>query len=425
MPIASPWVVLATVGIGGMVGVFRFGPDPAFGYLPAALLITNTVLFLGFAAVYLLRQKISGRQRITYSALLVLTAPLIFAVYQLGMRTGVLVPLEIIDFRPTKFPAVANGHFFYSVGDDLKYSDQIDPKTPTILHGRINNFLVSPDGKRMAAVMDGRMKIISGETGDVRDVMPVRTIYEKSIPLGTSFFRDHHFQWSRNSNALYLIKDEYYESGATKIHPLSSEKGELWKYEVATGSLQLVLKPFRSSSFFFGENSKVYFSVPNAEGNLQLMKFDGVITSEVGGPNARNISDDMIQPDRRETVFYSFSTWDYEKDILPLKGIAVIMQRGQAQELTIGSKSVLRVKGGDLRVKWEAAFLPGDEFLLFNVHSRNHIGQLLFDATTGNYMALEDIRVYVTANTENFHDFEITAWGIRPRSKPHEQVAHN
>jgi hypothetical protein len=425
MPITSPWVVLAAVGIGGMVGVLRFGPDPAFGYLPAALLITNTALFLGFAAVYLLRQKISGRQRLTYIALLVLTVPLNYAVYQLGMSTGFLVPSGIVDFRPTKFPAVANGHFFYSVGDDLKYSDQIDHQAPTILHSRIKNFLVSPDGKQMAIVMDGRMKIISGETGDVRDVIPVRTIYEKTIPVGVSFFRDNHFQWSKDSKALYLIKDEYYESGPTKIHPLHSEKGELWKYEVATGSLQLVLKPFRSSSYFLGENSRVYFSVPNAEGNLQLMKFDGAITSEVGGSNTRNISDDMIQPDRNETVFYSFSTGDYEKDILPLKGVTVITQRGQPQELAIGSKSVLKVKRGDLRGMRQAAFLPGDKYFMFNVHCSNHIGQLLIDTTTGSYMALKDIHVYVTANTENFHNFEITAWGIKPRANPHEQVARN
>ncbi len=424
--ITSQWLVLAAVGIGGIVGVFHFGPDAAFGYFPAALLIANTVLFLGFAAVYLLRPKISGRQRFTYTVLLVLASPLIFAVYQLGMHTGVLVPSGIVDFRPTKFSAVANGRFFYSVGDDLKYSDQIESKAPTILQGRIKNFLVSPDSKRMAVVVGGQMRIINGETGEVREVLPVRSSYENPIPTGVSFFRDNHFQWSRDSKTLYLIKDEYYKSGKTGLHDAAfSEKGELWKYEVETGTLQLVFKPFRSTNYFFGENSGVYFSVPNAEGNLQLMKLDGTLTREVDKPNARDISDNTIQPDRREAVFYSFSTWDYEKDILPSKGVSVISKKGQPQELVIGGRSVLRVKGGDLRRLKYAAFLPGDKFFLFDVQSRNHIGQLLIDTATGEYMTLKDVRVYVTANTNTFLDFEISAWGIQPLRKPTEQVVRH
>ena len=36
----------------------------------------------------------------------------------------------ILDFHPTTFEAKANSKFFYSIGQDLKYSDQIDPHPP-------------------------------------------------------------------------------------------------------------------------------------------------------------------------------------------------------------------------------------------------------------------------------------------------------
>jgi hypothetical protein len=45
------------------------------------------------------------------------------------------VPSRIADFRPTFFEAKADSRFFYSVGNELKYSDQIDPKAPTLFRG--------------------------------------------------------------------------------------------------------------------------------------------------------------------------------------------------------------------------------------------------------------------------------------------------
>lgn len=42
-------------------------------------------------------------------------------------------PSDIADFEPTSFQAKADAKFFYSIGNDLKYSDQIDPEAPTLL----------------------------------------------------------------------------------------------------------------------------------------------------------------------------------------------------------------------------------------------------------------------------------------------------
>src|SRR5512146_1211849 len=71
------------------------------------------------------------------------------------------VASNIIDFHPTTFPAKAEGSFFYSIGDELKYSDEITPAAPTIMRGRITDFLVSPDKKRIAAVTNGVLYIVS------------------------------------------------------------------------------------------------------------------------------------------------------------------------------------------------------------------------------------------------------------------------
>jgi hypothetical protein len=170
------------------------------------------------------------------------------------------VPSDIVHFRPTQFQAKADAAFFFSVGDELKYSNEISSNASTLLRGHIDNFLVSPDRGKIAAVANGALLIVNAGGSGVRRVSPVDSIYMNPKPLGRSFFRDDGFQWSRDSEHLYLIRDEYYESKGSQLY---SERGELWRYDLQSGILQLVLKPFPAYTYFFGNKSGIYFSVPN------------------------------------------------------------------------------------------------------------------------------------------------------------------
>src|SRR3982074_3343893 len=73
------------------------------------------------------------------------------------------VPSNIVDFSPASFQAKADAKFFYSIRNELKYSDQIDPKAPTLMREKIQNFLVSPDNKKIAAVASGRLVVVGPE----------------------------------------------------------------------------------------------------------------------------------------------------------------------------------------------------------------------------------------------------------------------
>src|SRR5579864_1373381 len=70
------------------------------------------------------------------------------------------VPSRIADFHPSIFQAKADALFFYSIGSELKYSDTIDPKSSTLMRGEIQNFLVSPDNKRIAVVSNGVLMVV-------------------------------------------------------------------------------------------------------------------------------------------------------------------------------------------------------------------------------------------------------------------------
>jgi len=326
------------------------------------------------------------------------------------------VASNIADFHPEYFEAKASTGFFYSIGNELKYSDHIAPDAPMLIRGEIQNFLVSPDSSKIAVVVDGRLLIV-GTQSILRQVTSVDSIWRDSKPIGHEFFRDDDFQWSRDSKVLYLIRDQYYDSQGAQLF---SKKGELWKYDIESGTLQLVLKPFPAYSYFFSINS-IYFSTPTDKGDLQLRRFDGTGVSDIGEINERDIPREKLGKDSPESPFYSFSRHDYEQRVLPSKGVE-LADNGQAglQVLRIGGKSYLAfTEGNGFKGHYycselsRSVFLPGDKYLLFNVYCGNYDGQLLIDTVTGRYQKLpKDSVVYVTANSDTYAHYRVTGGGI-------------
>jgi hypothetical protein len=136
-------------------------------------------------------------------------------------------PSKILDFHPTDLQAKTEKEFFYSIGDELKYSNEINPEASTLLRGQIRNFLVSPDSKRIAVVANGLLTVVSPEGPVIRRVAAVGSIYRDPKPIGQQFFRDDDFQWSRDSDELYLIKDEYYNSKGSQLFPAKGSFGDM------------------------------------------------------------------------------------------------------------------------------------------------------------------------------------------------------
>ncbi|MFZ0286787.1 MAG: hypothetical protein WAL32_16290 [Terriglobales bacterium] len=347
-------------------------------------------------------------------AAVVVSVPVALWVAVIVFFAATAVPSNIVDFSPTSFQAKADTKFFYSIGDVLKYSDQIDTQAPTLLRGKIWNFLVSPDNKKIAVVTNGQMVVVMESM--VRKVVPVDSIYTEPKPIGRQFFRDDDFQWSKDSRILYLVRDEYYESKGLQLF---SSKGELWKYDIESGSLQLVLKPFRAFSYFVGLRSGVYFSTPTDRGDLQLQYFDGNSVMDVGVPNAKDIRPQDLARDFAESPFYSFSLVDYEKAMNSVRLVAD--GSGGPQKLVIGGRSYLALTQGEgfkgphyCSDMVRSVFLPGNRYYLFNVpYCGNYSGQLLIDTVTGMYQRLPaDSVVYITLNTDTLPSYRITGGGI-------------
>jgi hypothetical protein len=328
------------------------------------------------------------------------------------------VPSNIVKFSPAFFQAKADTSFFYSIGNELKYSDQIDPKAPTLMRGQIRNFLVSPDDKKIAVVSNGQLVVVGAES-IFRQVTAVDSIYREPKRTSGQFSRDDDFQWSKDSMALYLIRDEYYESKGSQLF---SSKGELWKYDIEMDNLQLVLKPFQAFSYFFGLKCGIYFSTPTAIGDLQLRYFDGNSITDIDEPNASDIRPEKLARNFVESPFYSFSTNDYERVLRSSKSVSLVNGgNGEPEKLVIRDKTYLSITQGKgfkgsyyCSEMLRSVFLPGDRYFLFNVpYCGNYKGQLLIDTLTGKYQRLpaESI-VYLRFNTNTFPRYRVTGGGI-------------
>lgn len=86
------------------------------------------------------------------------------------------VPSKIVDFHPSNFQAKADTPFFYSIGDQLKNSDEVAPEAPTLMHGQIKNFVVSPDNTKIAVVANGLLFVVARTEPLVRKVVSVDSI---------------------------------------------------------------------------------------------------------------------------------------------------------------------------------------------------------------------------------------------------------
>ena len=283
-------------------------------------------------------------------------------------------PSVIVDFHPTAFPFRAREPFFYSTCKSLKYGDSISSNlgSPCKTHSRFGNPLVSPDHTMIAFVDDGQL-LVGSSNESVRKIVAVDSIYhgfdDNRKPLGHDFFRDTDYQWSIDSRYLYLIHDRFYDSQGSQLY---SKHGELWKYDLNTGVLQLVLKPFEAYQFFFGKNG-IYFSVPTPQGNLQLRYFDGKQIVNIGQPNEHLFAATLLngEPDQ---IFYSFATSDNPSRSRPDDGLTTSVDgSSKKRECKVGEQHLMSIsegtgfKGPFYCGMDNPTYLPGDKFAVLNM----------------------------------------------------------
>src|SRR5260370_34807749 len=110
--------------------------------------------------------------------------PVVLIIYLWLYSYATYVPSKIVDFHPSSyFQAKADSYFFYSIGVELKYSNDLASPGPTLLHGQIENFLVTPDNTKIAYVAIGLLVVVAREEPVARNVASVDSIYKNPKPI--------------------------------------------------------------------------------------------------------------------------------------------------------------------------------------------------------------------------------------------------
>jgi hypothetical protein len=371
-------------------------------------------LILPVFAAALLREF--GRWRLVTPTVVVgllISAPVVLIDLVWTVATSDSRPPEIVGFAPVQFREEAAEPFFYSIGRELRYGTAVDPAAETIGSADPWTVYPAPDGRHAVAVNDGRLFLVDGPTGRRRDVARVWDLPDDSVPEGARLFRYYGHQWSRDSASLFLVRDAA-DRGS------HSEEGELCRLDLATGSIESLIRPYRGCQPVQGENGRIYFSEPDRKGKLRVRCWAGAEPREVLKISGSRITLAGEEDSFTERPFFVFSSYAASS----LVNAAVDFRcdwSGSPQDdalVMLGTRELLRIqpgrgKGHPVGVDpSECFFLPGGRYFFLSIGGKP--GPLLFDLETGQYRVLpRDTRIHPRLDSDDLKNVVIAKNGVR------------
>lgn len=361
---------------------------------------------------------------------LVVLAPVAF--FAFVFWTADTSPAVIENYTPTAFNEHSTTPFYYSIGDNLFYSDRIDTASKVLFTGKPESVLPSPNGKHALVVSDGMLWLISPDSGGPIRVTSVAPHSPNGKPIGKDYYRNNYFQWATDSSRFYLIKDRYYE---TRGAQLFSIHGELTEYDISSNQLRKVFAPFRAYRYFLTDKG-IFFEEANDKGDVLLTVWREGFSFPVSdiSPNGFRANGKAFQ--FRSKPFYTFTIHEYSKEVFRSLGLEVERERvNQAPpvgHLHLKTKRLLSIREGrgikgplDGYSSIHSAFLPGERYFLLNLYTETFSGQLLIDTLTGQHKPLpKGTRVYRNINTYNFSNWTVTPNGVKVDLTREERSTH-
>lgn len=341
---------------------------------------------------------------------------ILLGVFILGATTVFLYikltfyPPEVLDYRPQNFEVAINHQFFYSVGDQLKYTttETFDLNDPTLWSGPIQQVYASPDNQKALVVSDGELFLISA-SGELKELITkVDSLHQEPKPLGKVYYRDDSIQWAPDSHSFYLIKDQFYETQGIQLF---STKARLVNYNLQSKQFTEVIHPFPAYEYFLSNDGKrIFFMESVASGDLELTSWYQRTTEAVEVVDKEQFVWRIGEKEIKIEPFYAFDRPDYDVSHNAIDNISMRyidldqfiqgiyhLDKGQ-EKLLIRIKEGLSGKGhySGINLIHKNLFLPGKRYFLLNIYSKNSSGQLLFDVVQNTYKELpQNTRVYL------------------------------
>jgi hypothetical protein len=315
-------------------------------------------------------------------------------------------PIELIDFKPTESPEIYTSKSIYYYSDESIYyseSGKLDLSKP-IWNGNINERFyndevsVSPNSNYIALNNGKVIKVINSKGSLIKNITPI----SDQILENENAFWNSDFQWSKNSENLYLMRNRNNQSS---LYKLSTKTAELVK---------VVDLNERISHFYLSPNEKyIYYEYTN-----RILKKLDLNIKKVVDTIQRNENWKLITKD---TIFINFRTSPI--DLKKEKRI------GESKNDTLcniylfdnkNEKLIFKVNCGFDAFKGRKLgcfesnmniFLPNNRFFMTQVYAKDNRGTIIIDTKTLEYkLYAKEIKPYFSNTKTNFDKVSFT-WG--------------
>lgn len=319
-------------------------------------------------------------------------------------KTNENKPIELINFKPTESLQVQTSKPIYYYSDKKIYyskNGKLDLAKP-IWNGEINerfynNKAFVSNNSEFIAFNNGKEINVIDKNGKL--LKKISPIFGHIIENKNAFW-DSDFQWSENTENLYLMKDN--ENRESSLHKLSTKTGELEKV--------IDLKE-RAWHFYLSTNQEsLYYTAYDKINNDWLLKKTDL--------KRKTVVDTILHNDKwklitKDSIFINLNTSQTE------------FQRnkyiGQSQKDTLCNIYLIEDKNEKLIFKVNCGFdafkgrklgclehnsnlfLPDNKFFMSHIYSKNKNGTIIIDTETLKYRFYnKEIKPYFSNTKTNY-----------------------
>jgi len=346
--------------------------------------------------------------------IIIIAILILFIISMMTLTFFTSKPIEIINYKPTKFDVLIDRPILIYFKDVLYYSrsGNIKDLTNPIRYGKFRKIFVSPDSEYLLILVNRKLTLLNN-MGVVLDfISPSMSEFDEDKPKEQEYFIADNIQWSPDSKSFFIIK---MTERKKKDHNLKVDlyEKDLYQYRIINKSLIKQMSSFDSDNLFFSPNGRTIFysKYSNELDGYQLVSYDLISKKK----NLVKDYNKFLSKDKKNYYFINFNS----REIMPRFGDSynVISYDGSVSVEARGSKlfgvkskasqwggvfvcknksdqEIIRSKDGynslyhnffNLNLNG-AHFFPGNRYFLFWIENKVFNGQLIVDTLTNKYM---------------------------------------
>lgn len=330
---------------------------------------------------------------------------------------------ELIEFQPNETIKVQTSKpIYYYVENKIYFSKngEIDLEKP-IWEGELKlnkgvgfTVSVSPNSEYIAFNTKKKIIILNSKGKIITQISPVSEYMFEERKQGNFWATD--FQWSKNSENLYLMKDKIWKNDYSQ----DKNKSSVYKFSVKTKELSKIIDLNEQSHYYYINNSEknLYYTASNQEGAWEFKKVD-LKTNKVIDTLKQN-ENLFLKTNDSIFVNYKIQIGHYLNES---KGITIERKDSTCNTVLIkngNKKLIFKGKCGFNAFKNnsysylsnnESWFLPNDRFYISFIDSKNYNGTIIIDTENLKYKFYNRKIIPFYSFTNNDKKEFIYSWG--------------